>query len=144
MHTTKYRALTARGNYLGQDRSDIRFAVKELSRRMAKPRRRDWRRLIRLGKYLVGKERFINEFNYQRGNKFIDAWTDTDYAGCRETRKSTSGGLIMLGKHVIRTWSATQRVIALSSGEAEFYGMVKGGAEAMGSKSILADFGVGI
>ena len=42
---------------MGQDRSDIRFAVKELSRRVAKPRRRDWRRLIRLGKYLVGKER---------------------------------------------------------------------------------------
>ena len=120
IYTTKYRALTARGNYLGQDRSDIRFAVKELSRRMAKPRRRDWRRLVRLGKYLVGKERFINEFNYQKRNQFIDVWTDTDYAGCRETRKATSGGLIMLGKHVIRTWSATQRVIALSSGEAEF------------------------
>ena len=95
-----------------------------------------------MGKYLVGKERFVNEFNYQRENKFIDVWTDTDYAGCRETRKSTSGGLIMLGKHVIRTWSATQRVIALSSGEAEFYGMVKGGAEAMGSRSILSDLGL--
>ena len=47
-YTTKYRALTARGNYLAQDRSDIRFAVKELSRRMARPRRRDWRRLVRL------------------------------------------------------------------------------------------------
>ena len=48
----------------------------------------------------------------------------------------------MLGKHVIRTWSATQRVIALSSGEAEFYGMVKGGAEAMGTRSILEDLGI--
>ena len=67
VYTTKYRALTARGNYLGQDRSDIRFAVRELSHRMAKPRRRDWRRLVRLRKYLVGKERFINEFNYQKG-----------------------------------------------------------------------------
>jgi len=52
---TKYRAMTARGNYLAQDRSDIRFAIKGLSRHMAKPRRRDWRKLVRFGKYPVGK-----------------------------------------------------------------------------------------
>ena len=74
----------------------------------------------------------------------LDVWTDTDYAGCRETRKSTSGGLIMLGTHLIRGWSATQRVIALSSGEAEYYGVVRGAAEAMGTQSILKDMGVSL
>ena len=34
---TKYRGLTARLNYLGQDRTDIQYAVKELSKRMANP-----------------------------------------------------------------------------------------------------------
>ncbi len=34
---TRYRAPTARANFLAQDRGDIRFAVKELDRRMAKP-----------------------------------------------------------------------------------------------------------
>jgi len=69
-------------------------------------------------------------------------WTDTDYAGCRDTRKSTSGGVIRLGTHVLRGWSSTQKVIALSSGEAEYYGMVRGGAEALGTQSILGDLGV--
>ena len=39
-----YRAAIARGNFLSQDRFDIKHAVKELSRRMAKPRNRDWRK----------------------------------------------------------------------------------------------------
>ena len=38
---TAYRALVARANYLSQDRTDIRFAVKELSRHMSKPRKQD-------------------------------------------------------------------------------------------------------
>ena len=37
------------------------------------------------------------------------------------------GGLIIRGKHLIRGWSAAQKVIALSSGEAEYYGMVRWG-----------------
>ena len=41
---SKFRALTARANYLAQDRTDIRFAVKELSRKMAKPNNKDWRK----------------------------------------------------------------------------------------------------
>ena len=45
-------------NYLAQDRSDIRFAVKELSRRMAVPRRRDIEAAKRLARYLVGCPRY--------------------------------------------------------------------------------------
>ena len=60
----------------------------------------------------------------------IDVWTDTNYAGCRETRKSTSGGVILLGKRTIKGLSRTQRVIALSFGEAEYVA-----AEAIGSKA---------
>ena len=92
-----YRAITARANYLSQDRSDIKFAVKELSRHMARPCRRHWRKIIRLGKYLIGKQRFVCDYEYQEKYNKIDVWTDTDYAGCRETRKSTSGGVVLLG-----------------------------------------------
>ena len=37
-----YRAIAARANYLSQDRSDIQFAVKELSRKMSNPNELDW------------------------------------------------------------------------------------------------------
>ena len=48
----------------------------------------------------------------------------------------------MHGSHCVRTWSTTQSVIALSSGEAELYGIVKGASAALGFQSIAADLGV--
>jgi hypothetical protein len=39
----------------------------------------------------------------------------------------------------VRGWSSTQKVIALSSGEAEYYGMVRGGPEGLGTQSIFMD-----
>ena len=48
----------------------------------------------------------------------------------------------MLGKHTIKTWSSTQSIVSLSSGEAEFYGMVKGGTVTLGIQSLLTEVGV--
>ena len=48
----------------------------------------------------------------------------------------------MFGNHVIKHWSQTQSVIALSSGEAEYYGCVRAGSVAIGIQSMLADLGV--
>ena len=72
----------------------------------------------------------------------IGTRVDTDYVGCKDTRKSTSGGAIMIGNHLIKGWSSTQSVIALSSGEAEYYGMVKGASVSIGLRGIMSDLGV--
>ena len=138
---TQYRANVARGNFMCSDRSDIQYTVKELSRHMANPRRCDLGRLKRLARYLAGRPRIKVQYLYQteeEGNQ-ITVYSDTDFAGCRETRKSTSGGVLMIGKHLIKTWSSTQSVIAMSSGEAEYYGMVKAAAQALGISSMIAD-----
>jgi hypothetical protein len=47
----------------------------------------------------------------------------------------------MLGKHLIKSWSTTQAPISLSSGEAEFYGVVKGSSVALGYQAMLEDLG---
>ena len=141
---TMYRAMVARANYLSQDRSDIRYAVKELSRSMSKPTEADWSRVKRLGRYLANHPRLIQKFKRQHKVTYLDVWVDTDFAGCLRTRKSTNGGVITMGSHVIKTWSSTQTVIALSSGEAEYYGMVKGASVALGIKSMLQDLGYSI
>eukprot|EP00969_Alexandrium_andersonii_P074680 3294522-Alexandrium_andersonii.AAC.1 len=62
----------------------------------------------------------------------MTVYTDTDFAGCMSARRSTSGGAAMWGAHTIKHWSTTQKTIALSSGEAELAGIVKGAAEGMG------------
>jgi hypothetical protein len=141
MHA-RFRANVARAMYLAQDRTDIMYAVKELARRTPTPNEGDWNKLKKLARYVVGKIRVVVRFDRQEWDSRIIAWTDTDYAGCLRARKSTSGGVIRIGKHIIRGWSNTQGVIALSSGEAEFYGIVKGAAMAMGMRAIIADMGI--
>ena len=48
----------------------------------------------------------------------------------------------MLGNHMVKSWCSTQAIVSLSSGEAEYYGIVKGGSSGLGLKSMLEDFGV--
>ena len=47
----------------------------------------------------------------------------------------------MHGSHLFKTWTSTQTVVALSSGEAEYYGVVKGMCEAFGIKGMAKDMG---
>ena len=47
----------------------------------------------------------------------------------------------MMGGHVLKTWSSTQATVSLSSGEAEFNGVVKAAGIALGQQSILRDLG---
>ena len=47
----------------------------------------------------------------------------------------------MSGKHCIKTWSASQGVVALSSAEAEFYGMIEGVTRAKGILSVAGEMG---
>ena len=71
-------------------------------------------------------------------------YTDADHAGDLRSRKSTSEGVIVLGRAVLKAWSRTQTLIALSSGESELAAVIKAAAEALGLQSVLSDFGVSV
>eukprot|EP00959_Pyramimonas_sp_CCMP1952_P160987 3366460-Pyramimonas_sp.AAC.1 len=122
--------------------TDIRFSVKELARSMSSPTWGSWKVLHKLGKYLKNHYRSGYRYPYQDNPRELTVWTGTDYAGCKRTRKSTSGGVVMWGSPMNKSWSSTQSVIALSSGEAEYDGMVKGASVALGLQSVLEDFNV--
>ena len=74
----------------------------------------------------------------------ISVYTDADWAGCRRSRKSTSGGVILLGRHCVKAWSKTQAVIAKSSAESELYSVIKGSCEGLGMQTLMDDLGVNI
>ena len=48
----------------------------------------------------------------------------------------------MFGKHCLKHWSSTQSSVTLSSGEAEFHGLVKGAAVALGQQALFEDLGL--
>jgi hypothetical protein len=138
--TTKYRSITARLNYMVSDRADLQYSVKELCRDMSAPTTVSLQKLKKVGRYLKVKPRLKIRFDFQDATKHIDIFTDSDWAGCHRTRKSTNGGCAMRGKHTIKTWSSTQGIIALSSGEAEYYGITKAGVVGLGLRSLCSDF----
>ena len=139
---TEYRAAVARLNFLGQDSPDVQFPAKELSKDMSSPRRSSWARLKKAVRFLVGRARVRWKFKWQEEATEICVFADSDWGGDRRSRKSTSGGAIMLGQHCVRTWSSTQSAIALSSAEAEFYALVDAVLRAKGALGILSELGV--
>jgi hypothetical protein len=109
---------------------------------VAKPKEYDWGALKRVARYLKGKPRAVQHFGFQDAPAVAKVYTDSDWAGDRESRKSTSGGAIMMGSNTIKTWSSTQQVIATSSGEAELYALTKGAAQLKGFMAMMCDFGI--
>ena len=71
----------------------------------------------------------------------ITAFSDSDWAGCRDTRKSSSGAVFLNGKHYLRSYAKTQANIALSTAEAELYAIVTAASEGLGMKAMARDFG---
>ena len=107
---------------------------------MAAPSELSRSQLKRMVRYLNGRRRLVFCYPFQRADR-LECYSDTDWAGCARTRKSTSGGCLMLGGHVLKTWSSTHPTVSLFSGEAEYYGVVRAAGLALGQQSLLRDLG---
>ena len=81
-------------------------------------------------------------FEHQEIPIVLEGVVDSDWAGCQRTRQSASGGLLRFGKHVLKAWVSNQAVIALSSGEAAYYALLKGISDACGMRSVMHDMGI--
>ena len=127
-----YRGLAARLNFMSQDCPDLQFPIKPCSREMARPTRGSWRHLKKVARYLMNVESVVWTFELQEEPSFSHTVGDSDWGGNVKDRKSTSGGVWMLGGHCIKTWCASQGAFALSSAEAEFYAMVEAVTRAKG------------
>ena len=129
---TKFRGLAARVNFLAQDCPDLQFPAKEVCCHTSFPTFASWARLKPLARYSVTRKAVIPLYERQDEGKLTTLHTDRDWAGCRRTRKSTSGRAVLIGTNCVKTWSCTQGPIALSSAEAEYNSMVEGTIMAKG------------
>ena len=138
----RYRSMVARINYLSQDRPDIRNASKVLARGMAGPTRNDWNILKHLVGYLAGRRDMKQVFEWQCKANMITAFSGSDWAGDPRDRRSTSGGVIMIGTHCLKHWSRVQSTVAMSSAEAELYAGVRAATELLGVQAMARDAGM--
>ena len=137
-----YRSLVMRAAYLSLDRADIAESVKCLARSMATPDETSWLKLKRLARYLVYRPRVIQLFKPQRMYSRMRTFCDSDHAGCVKTRKSTTGISVMCGQHLLKCSSTLQSTVSLSSGESEFYAIVKAASTSMGIKELFREWNV--
>ena len=63
----------------------------------------------------------IIRFDFQEKPGNLKMFVDSDFAGDLKSTKSTSDGMIIQRSNLIKVWASTQSVIALSSGDAEYY-----------------------
>ena len=139
---TLFRGLAARCNDLSLDRPDIQYAAKEVCMEMSRPTAQSFQKLKRIGQYLFSKPRLVWEFSYQEKVACLDACVDANWAACRRSRKSTSGGCAMIGTHCLKICSKTQATIAKPSVESELYGVIRGSTEGLGLATMCQDMGL--
>ena len=77
--------------------------------------------------------------NLLRRSSYASTRTSPD--ATRLVDQHLGGGMIFLGNHLLKHWSTTQTTIALSSGEAELTGLVKGAAHGLGFQALCRDLG---
>lgn len=136
-----YRKTAAKLNYVSLDNPRIAFAAKEASRSMSNPKKGEESKIKRLLRFLRERPVSTYQFRWQDSPDHIDGYTDSDWAGCKTTRRSTSGGVILHGAHLIAHWSRTQAGVALSSGEAELNAALKMGCEVVGLRQFCSELG---
>jgi len=121
-----YRTCVGKLLYSSEEHIDSMYIIKELSRRLLAPCDEDMARLKHLVRYLSARDRVFNTCSGINDGK-ITVWTDSDWAGCKTSRKSTDGVLCMFGGSVVYASSKTQAFVAQSSEEAETAGIHRGG-----------------
>ena len=100
-------------------RPDIAFAVNQAARYVSDPGRAHWTAVKRIFRYLKGTKDF--GIMYRRGEEGHDlvAFSDADWAGNRDNRRSTSGFICFLHDGPVNWLSASQKCVALSTHESE-------------------------
>ena len=120
MERIPYASVVGSLNYVQTcTRPDINFAVGMLGRYQSNPGMDHWKAAKKVLRYLQGTKE--NMLTYRRYDQLeVIGYSDSDYAGCVDSRKSTFGYLFLLAGGAISWKSGKQSVIATSTMEAEF------------------------
>ncbi|GJX44520.1 hypothetical protein Tco_0261196 [Tanacetum coccineum] len=114
-----YRSMIGSLMYLTTSRPDIMFAVCACARFQVTPKTSHLLAIKRIFRYLKGKPTL--GLWYSRDSPFeLVAYTDSDYAGATQDRKSTTGGCQFLGNRLISWQCKKQTVVATSTTKAEY------------------------
>ena len=125
----KYSAMIGSALYAAlSTRFDIAFPVNSTGRHAAWARSEHFSAIKRVFRYLKGTHKMCIQYGRSALNNFkqsntLFAYSDSDWAGCHDTRKSTSCHVIYFCNGPVQTVTRTLKCIALSSADAEYYAL---------------------
>jgi hypothetical protein len=135
---SSYRSIAGALQYLTFTRPDIAYAVQQVCLYMHDPREPHLGAMKRILRYL----QVILDLGlhlHRTSPVDLTVYTDADWAGCPDTRKSTSGYAVFLGDKLISWSSKRQPTVSRSSAEAEYRAVANGVAEACWLRQLLQE-----
>jgi hypothetical protein len=118
---TEYRSLIGSLRYLVNTRPDLAFSVGVVSRYMEAPSQAHWGAVKHILRYLKGTKDYGCRYGKGTDLKpFLLGYSDSDFAGDVVDRKSTTGVVYFLGGNMVTWVSQKQKIVTLSSCEAEY------------------------
>jgi hypothetical protein len=118
---TKYISVIGSLRYLVNTRPNIAYSVGIVSRYMEDPKASHWAAVKQILRYLSGTVNYGCIYKkLNTAETMLTGYSDSDLAGDVDDRKSTSGSVFLLGSCLVTWASQKQRVVALSSCEAEY------------------------
>ncbi|GJZ72869.1 retrovirus-related pol polyprotein from transposon TNT 1-94 [Tanacetum coccineum] len=138
---TKYHSMVEALMYLTTSRPDIIHATCYCARYQAKPTEKHLISVKRIFRYL--KDSINMGLWYPKDTGFeLIAFSDLDHASCLDSRKSTSGGIRILGGDKLVIWSSKkQDCTSMSSAEAEYVSLSACRAQVLWLRTQLTDYG---
>ncbi|GKA41440.1 ribonuclease H-like domain-containing protein [Tanacetum coccineum] len=137
---TLYHGMIGSLMYLTSSRPDLIYAVCLCARYQAKPTKKHLNVVKRIFRYLKGNINMGLWYLKDTGIS-MTAYTDVDYAGCQDTRRSTSGSAQFLGDKLVSWSSKKQKCTAISSTEAKYIALSGCCAQILWMLSQLTDYG---
>ena len=124
------------------DRPSLQFAMSVVMSGMSEPKVVHQLQVVRVARYVLQHPGETWLFGYQADPKTLYVYTDTDWSADELIRKCVSCTVERYGSLMIDCSVAKQSLVALSSGEVEFYGIVRAVATSKQTSQILEQIGM--
>ncbi|CAL2279421.1 unnamed protein product [Prunus armeniaca] len=136
-----YRSMVGGLQYLTLSRPDIAYAVNQVCQYMHNPKTTHLQAVKRIYRYIKGT--IEHGLIYRSSPDYtLRAFSDADWAGSLDDRRSTSGACIFLGPNIL-TWTAKkQSTVSRSSSEAEYRALATTVAELQWFRYLFRELGV--
>ena len=123
----------------GWTRPDIAYSVGNVARFCSDPTEEHWTAVKRIFRYLQGTANYGLEYSKQNGDGNLVGFSDADWAGDPNDRKSTSGYIFVMNGGAISWKSRKQTCVALSTAEAEYVALASAAQETAWIRQLLND-----